>query len=828
MTRTVDAQASASSGWADEAQSSNATTAATAVHPSSDAEGHRTIRHTRGQDIAEADHFPFTRRVQALYDGVRHAATQRQQRWRPPPLLSYLGMFSLPLVQRRARAFDVTLREMPIEIGAGELIVGKCAVDGVIYRTSMPEFATPEEMAQARAEGSSLGAGLSHKVPAYDDLLRKGLRGLIREIETRQSAIAAQLHDPRTARGHGQLSQWRALEAMKQECAATIHLAERFAALADALADVESDPHRRRELWNIAEICRHVPANPARSFHEALQSVWLVHFALLSTNTKLSLGRIDQYCGPYLEADLAAGNITLAEAQELVDCLWIKFNDRMQILRENFAAEFRTHPTQAGIRQRVILEHDAQDAVNHFGQNILLSGLTPEGRDGTNAMTWVCLNALERFEFTSPVTTVRLHHASPPALIRRCAEVLKTGGGMPYLANDEAIAEAYVKLGVPVEDARDYANSNCWETMIAGKSDQEMIRGVNFLLILEWALRGGTGRVFGKRDGIDTGDPTTFQSFAELMAAWKQQLDAYLSANIDHIGQRYDGTDTAPWGHGRFAYNPLLSALIRDSIARGRDVLQGGARYPIWHVMGEAVSNCTDAMAAIKRLVFDQRAVSLAELIAALDRNWSGPGDETLRQRILARAPKYANDDAEADGIGRELMDWFVERTRHHAQRYPQVLFPCAVGTFSWYSSIGYEVDASCDGRRRSEPIAANFSPALGADTSGPTAALKSYVQMRMNDLAAGAPCDLRFAGSQLRDDAGTDRLTGFIDAFVALGGNMLTVTVTDVELLKKAMAEPEKYRGLRVRMGGWSAYFVALSPEQQRVQIARIEHGFA
>jgi formate C-acetyltransferase len=765
--------------------------------------------------------------VQRLYDRVRWTATQQQRSWRPAALSDDPRLLGLPLVIRRAKAFERTLREMPIEISADELLAGKCAVDGVIYRTALPEYAAEGERALARKAQSSLGASLSHKVPNYPDVLAKGLCGLMDEVAAQQAAVAASPAGEGTREGRERAERLRALEAMRLECAAVVELAGRFADDAERRLAGEADAQRRADLRRIAATCRRVPAHPARTFHEALQAVWLVHYALFSTGTKLSLGRLDQYTGPYLEADLAAGRITPEAAQELVDCLWIKFNDRMQVVREHFAGLNKTHPTGAGVRQRVILGHDAQDAVNHFGQNILLSGLTPEGRDGTNAMTWLCLSALERLEFTSPVTTVRLHHGSPPALIRRCAEVLKTGGGMPYLANDEAIVPAYVKLGVPVEDARDYANSNCWETMIAGKSDQELIRGVNFLLILEWVLRRGVGRVFGGQDGIDTGDPRALATFDDLVAAWKRQLDAYLSKNIDFIGRRYDGSEDAPWGHGRYACNPLLSALVRDSIARGRDLLQGGARYTIWHVMGEAVSNCTDALAAIKQMVYDERVVSLDGLVAALERDWSGPGDEALRQRILGRAPKFANDDPAADAICRDLMSYFVARTRHHAARFPQVVIPCSVGTFSWYSSIGYEVGASADGRFAHEPVAANFSPALGADTSGPTAALKSYVQMGMDDLAAGAPCDLRFAGSQLRGDAGTDRLAAYIDVFVALGGNMLTVTVTDVDVLKRAMLEPEKYRGLRVRMGGWSAYFVALSPEQQRTQIARVEHGF-
>jgi formate C-acetyltransferase len=240
--------------------------------------------------------------------------------------------------------------------------------------------------------------------------------------------------------------------------------------------------------------------------------------------------------------------------------------------------------------------------------------------------------------------------------------------------------------------------------------------------------------------------------------------------------------------------------------------------------MAEAVANCIDAMAALKRLVFDEKSVTMDTLLEALAANWQGY--ENLRQRIIAGAPKYANDQAEADAIGQELLTCFYERTRHHAQRYPTIIFPCAVGTFSWYTSIGREVGASCDGRFAQEPITPNFSPSFGMDLAGPTAAIKSYCRMNGAELAGGAPLDLRFSGSHLRGEAGTGRLAALLRVFIALGGNMLTITVTDVEELKRAMLEPMNYRGLRVRMGGWSAYFVALNPEQQRLQISKVEHG--
>lgn len=761
----------------------------------------------------------FSPRVAQLHTRLLERMVQPQTRWQPASVLERPALAGLPLVLRRAHAAAAVLVEMPIEIADGELIVGTTAIDGVIARTSLPVFATAAEHDRALAEGFGITSSLAHKTPDYPVVIERGLVAILDDITTKVVEIASRPESPeRTEKLHF-------MESMQIELAAVITLAERYAALAETQAATAA-PARATELRQIAAACRRVPAFPAQTFQEALQAVWFVHSAFFNTQTGLSLGRLDQYTGPLLEADLAAGRLTEAAARDLADCLWLKFNDRASLRRDDHLARVTTHQYQVGCRERTMLATDLADALNHFGQNILLGGVRPDGGDGTNAASYLFLSCLERFEFTSPVVTVRLHRGSPPALARRCAEVLKRGGGMPYIDNDDVLVPAYQRLGVPVEDARDYVNSNCWETMIAGASDQELIRGINFLLLLEWSLNRGVTRCRGAREGVDTGDPRAFATFADLLDAWKRQLDELVSRNIDYIGERYFTCDLYHSGHGRYSFNPLLSALTRDCIARETDVIRGGARYVIWHVMGEAVANCIDALAAIKTLVYDQRAVPMASLLDALAGNWAG--HETLRQQMIGRAPKFANDRAEADAIGRDLMGWFVERTAHHARRHPAILFPCSVGTFSWYASIGNEVGASADGRLAGEPIAPNFSPAFGMDLMGPTAAVKSYVQMAMTDLAAGAPLDLRFAGSSLRGEAGTERLRAFIQAFIALGGNMLTITVTDVEQLRQAMVDPMAYRGLRVRMGGWSAYFVALSREQQLLHIAKVEHGAA
>lgn len=780
-------------------------------------------------------------RVQRLQDVLQNRMTQQQMTWGGDLTvisgLSEPDATNEPIVVRHALSFALAMREMPITIEADDLIVGNSLQDGVILRTRMPGFGLEHEHQDAANNDSKIATQMGHKTPYYYDLMNEGLTPTLDRIE---SGLAELLDQPESGERDEKIGFFR---AMIIECEAVITLANRYADLAELRAASETDSSRQNELLNIADVCRRVPKHAPRSFHDAVQSFWLMHYAMFSTGTNISCGRIDQYLYPALKRDLDNDAITLEAAQELVDCMWLRFNDRAQIDRDKFflkpedvdkgdilesrkagvVVDAGPASWQAGHRRRFNYATDAADAINHFGQNILLSGIKPDGTDGTNELTYLCLNAQEKFAYTSPVVTMRVHKGSPKEVIRRTAEVLKAGSGMPYINNDDVLVQSYVDLGVSLEDARDYANSNCWETMIEGRSDQELIRGMNFLLFLELALNQGVSKIHGKM-GIDTEAPIKFENFEDLMNAWKAQTDEQLKQGIEYIGNAIKNDTLEHSNHGKYSWNPLLSAMTLDCIDNQQDVIRNGARYVIWHVMGEAVSNAVNSMSAIKKMVFEDRSLSMDELIQALDADWDG--HDLLRQRLMARAPKWANNDPYADAIAREMMDFFVDRSRHYAAAFPDVIFPCSVGTFSWYSMIGREVGASADGRYAGEPVAPNFSPAPGTDVSGPTSAINSYVKMRVEDLAAGAPLDLRFSSSGLRGDTGTDRLAGLIEAFVAMNGNMLTVTITDVNELKAAMEEPEKYRHLRVRMGGWSAYFVMLGHEQQLLHISKVEHG--
>lgn len=739
---------------------------------------------------------------------------------------------------RRSLAAEIVLNTMPVSIEPGDLIVGNCVTDSHIVRCMLPRFLLNEEIGQESVR-------LSHKCPNYEKLLRSGLLQMIDEVDE----TIVDCTDER----------WVELaEAMKREAYAVVKLANRYANLAEKMAKEADNSQDLKDLKRISEVCRKVPAYPAESFQEALQAIWMVNHAFRETEAALSIGCIDRIVYPFLKSDYEKGAITLDEAQELVDCFYLRVNDRTQMNPANYVV----NPDDVeGITQQAApcydtgfvmsAESDEADAINHWGQNILLSGILPTHLDGTNALTYMFLNSLEKFKMTSPVITVRVHKNTPLCLLKRVSEVLKQSSGMPYINNDDVIIPAYEALGVSFVDASNYANSNCWETLLQGTSSQEMIRGVNFLYFLELALNRGKSTIYANQlansrgidlsnnrtwpayvcignrtvDGIDTGSPSSFRTFQDLMRAWKTQLDFVVYTTMRTVASFV--REKGNMGPGTTM--PLASMLQEDCVARRRDVTHLGARYNLWHVMAEAVSNAADALYAIKKLVFEEEKMDIIELVEYLHKNWPGDDGENLRLMLQNTLEKFGNDNDEVDGIAAEMVDYFVKRVRYHAHEYKDefVFSPC-IGTFSWIISIGKRIGASADGRMEQEAIASNMSPVPGRDVSGPIAAINSYMKLDLSSMAAGAPIDIRISSNGLEGEEGTSRVSGLIKTFIDRGGNMLTLTITSVEELRKAMANPKDYGGLRVRMGGWSAYFTMLSKESQKIHLKRVEHGLA
>ena len=714
-----------------------------------------------------------------------------------------------PLAARCARAFALKLAHMPADLWEGQLFAGSMTTESprVEYEGGFPDYTTDQEREQARSRGLSIHSVFGHVVPDYPRLLSKGLRGIRADAEAQRKNVQSPEEDA-------------FLDSVVIALDGVAEYAARLAERCEAEAEKQRDAARAGELRQMAANLRQAPVGPAQTFWQALQSVWLVHMVFHSTMNANAMGRLDQYVWPYLEADLEGARLTLEQAAELTDCFCLKFNERAETLEEQRPDARAQELVNLNRRTRhytssqIGTTRDDVDATNHWLQNIIVGGLTPEGADGTNPLTFILLDSYRRNHMTNPLFTVRLHRNSPDELVRHTCEVLQEGGGMPALFNDEAIIPALERLGIPSADARDYTNDGCWEIIIPGRTDFRFQR-LSLMLCLEWALNRGRSRLDGSQQGPDTGDPRAFSTYQEVWQAFLTHMDAMVERVVGKVVENLNARST-------IAPVPLLSALIQGAIESRRDMTAGGAKYRTFGMLAESAAHAIDSLVALKTIVFDEKCATMPQLIDALDANFEGHAG--LRARLLA-APKYGNDEERADAVGREVIEAFTATVTRHAQAYRSLIkFPAGVGTFSWYIGIGEGLAASSDGRLSGEPVSSNFSPALGRDLEGIPGAILSYSKMRHSNLPAGAPLDLRLNRRLIEGEDGSARMAGLLRAFVDTGGSMMTLTVADTEELRAAQREPENYRSLRVRMGGWCAYFTMLSREQQEHHIRRQE----
>jgi len=751
---------------------------------------------------------PDPPRVADLRARVRSAMEQPYTSWVGPARIAERYMAE-PLAVRSARALAVKCAGLPDTLWDGQLFAGSLTLESprLHYEHGFPDYATDAEREAAAAQGLSITSVFGHIVPDYPRLLRRGLRGIMADAEAQRPACTSP-------------EEHAFLDSVGVACQAVIDLAERLAAGCAREAERAPSAERAAELERMAANLRHAPAQPAASTWEALQAVWLVHMVFHASMNGNALGRLDQTVWPFLRADLAAGRLTLDEAAELVDCFTLKFDERAATTEDQQAdhrtaeqanpAERTRHYASSQLGNR----RDRLDATNHWLQNIVVSGLTPEGVDGTNPLSYLLLESYRRNRMTNPLLTVRLHRSSPEALVRYTCEVLKDGGGMPALFNDEQLIPALEALGIPTPDARDYTNDGCWEVIIPGRTDFRFQR-LSAMLCLEWALHRGVSRVGGGMDGLDTGDPRAFRTWEDVWGAFTAQLDHMVAGVVAHVVATLNDRST-------IAPVPLLSALIDGAVESRRDMTAGGARYRTYGMLLEGAAHAIDSLTAIRQVVFTEHQATMAEMCDALDADFEGHG--ALRALLLA-APKYGNDDPVADAMGRAVIGAFTDCVNRHARAHRDaLLFPAGVGTFSWYIGIGEGLGASPDGRLAGQPVSSNFSPALGRDVAGLPGAILSYAAMHEANLPAGGPLDLRVNRRLVEGEEGTTRLAALVRSFVETGGNMLTLTVADTRELRAAQQEPDQYKSLRVRMGGWCAYFTMLSREQQDHHIRRQE----
>lgn len=715
---------------------------------------------------------------------------------------SYKKTEGEPVVIRQAKAFYEVLEHQTVILQPDELIVGNITsrvraayfAPEVFpgwknYKLGEPcimqdrRFASgtnitcniPEEVGDYWKD-RPVGTPVGHFVPNYEKILKHGFAGLLELIE-KQRAKSADNPD-----------KLNFYEAAAISCRAAIRFAERHAAFARELATKEICPERRAELLEIARICEKVPAHPAETFHEALQSFWLTHVMIhiCSKDWSVSPGRFDQYMFSYYDRDIREGLITREQAAELLGCLWIKFNE---------------------------LRIDV-DFVNY--QNLLLSGVDKTGADATNDLSYLCLEVNGHIRMIQPSLSVRLHDGTPREFLEKCAEQVKNGGGLPAFFGDNANIAALMDVGVSLGNARNYAIAGCEELTVQGKTFGVMRAAVfSQAQCLLFALFNGKYSGEDKPVASATGDAETFTSFDQLLGAYKTQLKARTNECIER-NLRLDRMtmENTPY--------PFVSLVFDGCLGNGKDITAGGAEHNLTSVSEAGVCTAADGLYALKKVVFEEKRYTMTQVLQALRDNFEG--HEELRQ-VLLNVPKFGNDIDEVDRFVVDIVDMSNTVFRELDRRN---LYGGLFATGSGMSNafmLGQWVGATPDGRKAGEHLSNSFGPTHGRDIKGPTATLRSVAKINFAHQAGGTLTHLRLNPKTLEGETGTRNLAAMIATFFKIGGMGLHLSVVGRATLEAARREPEKHRDIIVRIGGYSVYYTLLSDKFQQEIINRTEH---
>lgn len=587
------------------------------------------------------------------------------------------------------------------------------------------------------------------------------------------------------------------LRAMRISADALMRYAERHAEKALELAAQEADAGRRLELERIAEVCSHVPANAPRNLWEAIQYYWFVHLGVtveLNPWDAFCPGHLDQHLHPFYVEDIAAGTLTEEQAEELLQCLWIKF--------ENQPA-----PPKVGVT--------AQESSTYtdFVQ-INLGGLKADGSDGVNDLSYLMLDVIKTMRQVQPNPSVQVSKKSPDRFLEQAVRVIREGMGKPDLFNCDLVVQELVRQGKSLEDARAGGTSGCVETGAFGKESYILTGYFNMPKVLEVTLNNGLDPGSGKRVGLATGDLTEVEAFADLFEAYRRQLHHFVDIKIR-------GNNVIEQLYTRHMPVPFLSLLTDDCISAGKDYHQGGARYNTNYVQGVGLGTMTDALTGIKYHVFDRKTLTMPELLEALRIDFEE--NERLRQLLLNRSPKYGNDDDYADAVMVDVFEAYFEaidgRPTPRGGTYRINMLPTTVHVY-----FGSVLGATPDGRKAGRPLSEGISPVQGADRHGPTAVLKSVTKMD-HVRTGGTLLNQKFTPRLLGDDRGIRKLVQLIRTYFKMDGHHIQFNVVDGETLRSAQEDPERHRDLIVRVAGYSDYFCDLSRDLQDEIILRTEH---
>ncbi len=554
-------------------------------------------------------------------------------------------------------------------------------------------------------------------------------------------------------------------------------------------------PDHAQDLMQVASICHNLQTQPAHTFHEALQSLWflMVVLHMESNASSFSPGRLDQILYPYYQKDIDDLTLTKEDALELIECLWLKFNEIVYLRNKNSAKYFAGFP---------------------IGFNVAIGGQDQEGKDYCNDLSHLFLDAQEDVGLPQPNLSVRLHEHTNDALLRHAVRCVSKGSGMPQFFNDKAIIHSLEKLGISHEDAMNYAIVGCVELTTQGNnlgwSDAAMF---NLNKVLELTLNHGVCLLTGKQLGPDYGSLSTYKTFEELEAAYKKMILYFM----DKMLVCCEAVEKA---HIDVLPTPFLSAVIDDCMEKGMDVTAGGAHYNLSGIQMIQVANLADSLAAIKQMVYDEKRIAPADLEHALQTNFDG--EEVMRQTLLHRVPKYGNDVEWVDELGAKWARFFRQELGKHTN-YRNGPYHTGMYTVSAHVPMGKNVGASADGRLSQDPLAdGGLSPVYGRDLQGPTAVLKSVSKMDDDCTTNGGLLNMKFLPDFFKTETGITKFCHFLRTFVDLEIPHIQFNVVSRQNLLDAQKHPEQYRSLTVRVAGYTAYFTELAGDLQNEIIAR------
>ena len=801
---------------------------------------------------------------------------------------SYQATEGQPTVIRKAKAFEHILKHLPIIIRPEELIVGSTTLaprgcqtypefsyewleaefDTVATRSADPFYIsedtkkklkeanaywkgkTTSELATSYMAPETLRAmehnfftpgnyfynGVGHVTVHYDQVLELGLKGI--KEKARKEMADCSFGDANYA------AKMTFLEAVLISCDAVITYAKRYAVLAASMAERETNVTRKKELLEISRICDRVPENPAQSFQEACQSFWFIQQLLQveSSGHSISPGRFDQYMYPFYEKDILSGKLTREGAQELIDCIWVKLNDLNKC-------------------------RDAASAEGFAGyslfQNLIVGGQTAEGRDATNDLSFMCITASEHVFLPQPSLSIRVWNGSSRELLMRAAQLTRTGIGLPAYYNDEVIIPALVNRGISMEDARNYNIIGCVEPQVSGKTDGwHDAAFFNMCRPLEMVFSNGYDR--GELASIQTGDVEGFRTFEEFYEAYRQQMEY----NISLLVNADNAIDKA---HATLCPLPFESCLVEDCMKRGISAQEGGAIYNFTGPQGFGIANVADSLYTVKKLVFEEKKVTMGELKRALEMNYGkgfdaitagevavqvgkslkAAGQEvtpeiialTIKQVLnmelpqaekkryqeildmIDELPKFGNDIDEVDALAREAAYLYTrpleKYTNPRGGSFQAGLYPVSANV-----PLGAQTGATPDGRLAHTPVADGVSPTSGRDVNGPTAACNSVAKLDHAIASNGTLFNMKMHPTAMSGQKGLENFISLIRGYFDQKGMHMQFNVVDRQTLLEAQKHPEKYSGLVVRVAGYSALFTTLSKSLQDDIIRRTEQA--